>query len=65
MSLKDLRIQNNITQQALANKLGVSQQLLSKWENKKAIPPIKRAISLAKVLNVSSDVVINIFSDVE
>ncbi len=38
--IKDLRIKNNLTQNDLANILGVTYQAVSKWENGKNIPDI-------------------------
>ena len=36
--IKDIRKKNNLTQQAFANKYGVTYQAVSKWENGKNLP---------------------------
>lgn len=52
--IKEIRIKNNLTQKAFADKYGVTYQAVSKWENGKNIPDI----SLIK--QISSDFNINI-----
>ena len=38
--IKKLRIDNNLTQAEFADKLGVTYQAVSKWENGKNVPDI-------------------------
>ena len=38
--IKNYRKKNNLTQQELANKLYVTKQAISKWENDKGIPDV-------------------------
>ena len=38
MNIKNLRLNNNWSQQKLAKKLNVSQQTVAKWENDKCFP---------------------------
>lgn len=53
--ISDLRKKNNLTQQSLANLLGVTYQAVSKWENGKSIPDIMILKEISKHFNVSID----------
>lgn len=53
--LVKLRKENNLSQEALANKLGISRQAVSKWERAEASPDTDNLIMLAKIYNVSLD----------
>lgn len=44
-----------LSQEALAEKLGVSRQAVSKWETGEATPELNKMAALAKVLNTSVD----------
>lgn len=48
----ELRKKNNLSQEALAEKIGVSRQTISKWELGETSPDIKQAKELSKVFNV-------------
>ena len=50
-----LRRQKNLTQEELANAMGVSPQAVSKWENDQTCPDISALPKLAKLLDVSVD----------
>lgn len=50
-----LRKEAGISQGQLADKLNVSRQSVSKWENGTAIPDLDRIIELAEILQVSLD----------
>ncbi|NLC48436.1 MAG: helix-turn-helix domain-containing protein [Tenericutes bacterium] len=50
--IKYIRKQNNLTQQELAKKLGVTFQAVSKWENGKNIPDISILKEISKEFNV-------------
>lgn len=54
-TIKMLRISKNITQATLAKALGVSTQLVSKWENQRGLPDIMLLPSMAKFFEVSID----------
>lgn len=47
-----LRIQNNLTQKELADKLLVTSQAISKWENGRGIPDIEMLQKLSEIFNV-------------
>ena len=53
--LKDYRKQNNLTQVSLADKLFVSKQAISKWENDKGYPDLSLYPVLSKMIGVSVD----------
>ena len=54
-NIRKLRIEHGLTQEKLADFLGVSFQAVSKWENGDSMPDITRLPSLAKALGVSID----------
>ena len=49
------RKQAGYSQEALAERLGVSRQAISKWETGEATPDAERIIALAAVLGISTD----------
>ena len=53
--IKELRKQRSITQEQLANSIGISFQAVSKWENNLALPDISLAPLLASYFGVSMD----------
>ncbi len=53
--LVELRKANNLSQEALAEKLGISRQAVSKWERAEASPDTDNLILLAKLYGVSLD----------
>lgn len=50
-----LRKENNLTQEDVANKLGISPQAVSKWENGISMPDISLLVDIASMFNVSVD----------
>ena len=57
--IKELRKKNNLTQKEFADKLGVTFQAVSKWENGKNIPDISTLKEISKIFNVNIDEIIN------
>jgi transcriptional regulator with XRE-family HTH domain len=53
--LVELRKSNNLSQEALAEKLGISRQAVSKWERAEASPDTDNLILLARLYGVSLD----------
>lgn len=53
--LYELRKKNNLSQEELAEKLGVSRQAVSKWERSEASPDTDNLIGLAKIYGLSLD----------
>lgn len=54
-NIKRLRKEANLSQEALAEKLGVSRQSISLWENNQSQPSIETLLSLSKALNKTTD----------
>ena len=57
--LSTLRKQHKITQMELADKLGVTRQAISKWEQGTAFPSTENLIQLGKLYGVSIEVLTN------
>ena len=53
--LYELRKKSNLSQEQLAEKLGVSRQAISKWESGKAVPESDTLISISKYFDVTLD----------
>ena len=53
--LKTLRIRENMTQQQLANKLGLTKSVISAYETDLRLPSYDVLIHIAKIFNVTSD----------
>ncbi len=53
--IKKLRAENNITQEMLANAIGVTPQAISRWESEGGYPDIELLPSLADFFSVSTD----------
>lgn len=49
------REQHGMSQQELADKLGVTRQSISKWENDTALPSFKSVLMIGDVFNLSLD----------
>ena len=58
-NLQKLRKQRNMTQEALAEALGVARQTIAKWETGESAPDLEMSGKLASVLNVSLDDLVN------
>ena len=54
----DLRNRNNMSQGALADKLDVSRQTVSKWENNMCLPEAEKLLQLSEIFNVSTDYIL-------
>lgn len=53
--IRDLRIQNNLTQEELAQKLSVTSQAVSRWECGLSLPDISMVPLIARTLFASAD----------
>ena len=58
-NLKKLRKDMNLSQEDLADKLGVSRQSISKWESGVVYPEMDKMVQLCKLFNVSMDDLLN------
>ena len=63
--LVHLRKSNHLSQEALAEKLGISRQAVSKWERAEASPDTDNLILLAKLYHVSLDELLKTEEDEE
>ena len=53
--IKAARIEKKLTQEQVAELLGVSRQTISNWENEKNYPDIKSLVLMSEVFQVSLD----------
>ena len=53
--IRDLRNQHSMTQDDLAERLYVSRQTVSSWENDKSYPDIHSLLMISDLFNVSLD----------
>ena len=53
--LKEARLKKNMTQEEVAEKIFVSRQSISNWENNKTYPDIGNVIALSDLYDVSLD----------
>ena len=53
--IKDARIKANLTQEDVAQALGVSRQTISNWENEKTYPDILSVIKMSDLYTISLD----------
>lgn len=51
--IKQLRIRNNLSQENLANVLGVSTDIISDWESDQSVPDMDTMIALSKIFHVN------------
>ena len=54
-TFKKIRLDHNMSQDDVANKLYVSRQAISNWENNKNLPDIEMLMSISRLFNVSLD----------
>ena len=57
--IMDLRKKNALSQEDLAEKIGVARQTISKWELGETAPDLKQAKELSKIFNISLDELVN------
>ena len=57
--IKNIRKENKLTQKELADKLGVTYQAVSKWENGKNVPDISIIKEISKMFNVDIDEILD------
>ena len=53
--LKDARMKSGYTQESVAEKVNVSRQTISNWENEKSYPDIISVIELSNLYSISLD----------
>ncbi|MBR5369875.1 MAG: helix-turn-helix transcriptional regulator [Bacilli bacterium] len=57
--IKKIREENKLTQKELADKLGVTYQAVSKWENGKNVPDISIIKEMSKMFNIDIDEILD------
>lgn len=57
--ITELRKQSNLSQEELAEKVGVTRQTISKWELEETTPDINQAKKLSNIFNISLDELTN------
>lgn len=63
--IKDLRKKNGFTQEELAERLGVTYQAVSKWENDTGMPDISQVVPIASIFGVSTDTLFGVADTTE
>lgn len=58
-NLKKIRKDNNLSQEQLAEKLGVSRQSVSKWESNQAYPEMDKVLQICNLFNLNIDELLN------
>lgn len=53
--IKELRKQYDLSQEQLADKIGVSTQAITKWETGGGLPDIENLVSIAALFNIAID----------
>ena len=53
--LRQARLERRLTQEALAERLGVSRQTVSNWENNRSYPDVMSVIALSEEYSISLD----------
>lgn len=63
--LVELRKKSGLSQEELADKLGLSRQAVSKWERAESSPDTDNLICLAKLYNISLDEILKTPDSIE
>lgn len=58
-NLKKIRKEHNLSQEQLAESLGVSRQAISKWESKVAYPEMEKIITICEKFNLNINDILN------
>lgn len=58
-NLKKIRKENNLSQEQLADQLGVSRQSVSKWEQSQSYPEMDKVFQICKIFNLNIDELLN------
>lgn len=63
--LQDLRNRERLSQEELAEKIGISRQAISKWESGQSTPDLKKLIMLSELYDVTIDSLVKDENEVE
>ena len=58
-NIKRLRKERDLTQEEFAEKLDISRQAVSRWENEAALPDAQNILRISKLFNVTTDYLLN------
>lgn len=64
-NIQQLRINNGLTQEQLAEKLSVSRQSVSKWEMEQSLPEIDKVVLMSKLFSVGTNEILLEESDIK
>lgn len=64
-NLKEARRKSGLSQETVAEKLGVSRQTISKWETNETLPDIYQSKKLSKLYNLTLDELIDFDTDLQ
>lgn len=56
--LQELRQKEQLSQEELAERIGVSRQAISKWESEQSSPDIENIVRLSEIFNTSTDYIL-------
>ena len=62
-NLQKIRSEKNLSQEQLADKIGVSRQTISAWESGKASPELDKITAISKLFSVSIDELVGEIGD--
>ncbi|NLH63213.1 MAG: helix-turn-helix domain-containing protein [Erysipelotrichaceae bacterium] len=62
-NLLTLRKLHHYSQEAAAEKIGVSRQSLAKWENGESVPDVEKCVRMAELYQISLDDLVNFSQD--
>jgi len=62
-NIKIMRDQNGMTQQDVADKLGISKSAVNAWEMGTNVPNLQNIVELAKLFSVSTDYLLDMAED--
>ena len=58
-NIRSFRKKNDLTQEELADRLGVTYQSISRWENGTALPDAQNVLQISKLFGVTTDYLLN------
>lgn len=58
--IKEIRLEHNLTQKELSEKIDYSQSIITRWEKNECEPTATAIITLAKLFDVSADYILGL-----
>ena len=56
--IQQLRRTSGISQEELADKIGVSRQAVSKWESEQSVPDVDKIVAMSNYFDVTTDYIL-------